>query len=162
MSSGWAPDVERVAVFLRTAGAEARIEEVAAGTATAAEAADAIGSTLGQIVKTLALVADSTPLVALVPGDRRIDTGKVAKLMGARRVRIADAETVVALTGFAPGGVAPFPLPNVSEVLVERRLLRHAIVWAGAGSSTHLVRLAPLELVRLTAGRVEDLVVESA
>jgi prolyl-tRNA editing enzyme YbaK/EbsC (Cys-tRNA(Pro) deacylase) len=82
--------------------------------------------------------------------------------MGARRVKIADAETVVALTGFAPGGVAPFPLPSVPDILVERRLLRHPIVWAGAGSSTHLVRLAPLELVRLTSGRIEDLVLESA
>ena len=82
--------------------------------------------------------------------------------MGARRVKIADAETVVALTGFAPGGVAPFPLPNVPVILVERRLLRHSVVWAGAGSTTHLVRLAPLELVRLTSGRIEDLVLESA
>ena len=111
MSSGWPPEVERVAAFLRTTGAEARIEQVSES-ATASAAADAIGSTLGQIVKTLALVADGSPLVALVPGDRRIDTGKVARLMGARRVKIADADTVVELTGFAPGGVAPFPLPK--------------------------------------------------
>ncbi len=162
MSSGWPPEVERVAAFLRTTGAEARIEEVSEGSATATAAADAIGSTLGQIVKTLALVADASPLVALVPGDRRIDTGKVARLMGARRVRIADADAVVELTGFAPGGVAPFPLPKVADVLVDRRLLRHPVVWAGAGTAQHLVRLAPLELVRLTAGRVEDLVLESA
>jgi len=161
MSDGWPPEVERVAAFLRTTGAEARIE-VVGESATAAAAADAIGSTLGQIVKTLALVADGAPIAALVPGDRRIDTVKVARLTGARRVKIADAETVVALTGFAPGGVAPFPLPKATEVLVERRLLRHAVVWAGAGTARHLVRLAPLELVRLTAGRVEDLVLESA
>lgn len=160
--SDWPPEVERVATFLRTTGAEARIEEVSEGSATAAAAADAIGSTLGQIVKTLALVADGAPLAALVPGDRRIDSGKVAKLVGARRVRIADADTVAELTGFAPGGVAPFPLPRIAEVLVDRRLLRHAVVWAGAGTAQHLVRLSPLELVRLTSGRVEDIVLESA
>ncbi|MFN8224703.1 MAG: YbaK/EbsC family protein [Gaiellales bacterium] len=158
----WPADVERVAAFLRAAGADGRIEEVAAEAATAAAAADAIGSTLGQIVKSLALLADEAPLVALVPGDRRIDTGKVAALVGARRVRIADAETVVELTGFAPGGVAPFPLPQIPVILLERRLLRHVTVWAGAGSATHLVRLDPLELVRLTQARVEDIVLESA
>lgn len=162
VGAAWTPEVERVASFLREAGAEARIEEVAPTAATAEGAADAVGSTLGQIVKSLALLADGSPLVALVPGDRRIDTGKVAKLLGARRVRIADAKTVAELTGFAPGGVAPFPLLRIETILVERRLLRHQVVWAGAGSSAHLVRLAPLELLRLTSGRVEDIVLESA
>ena len=58
--------------------------------------------------------------------------------------------------------VAPFPLPGVSEVLVERTLLRHPVVWAGAGSSRHLVRIAPVELLRLSQGRVEDVVLPSA
>ena len=37
----------------------------------------------------------------------------------------------------------------------------HPIVWAGAGSDRHMVALAPRELVRLTRGRVEDLVRDS-
>jgi prolyl-tRNA editing enzyme YbaK/EbsC (Cys-tRNA(Pro) deacylase) len=44
---------------------------------------------------------------------------------------------------------------------VERTLLRHGTVWAGAGSDRHVVAVAPSELVRLTRGRVEDVVLES-
>jgi Cys-tRNA(Pro) deacylase len=150
-----------VAAFLRATGAEARIEEFRTETPTAEAAADAIGCTLGQIVKSLVLVCDRTPVVALVPGDRRADGAKVASLAGARRAAIAGPAEVVEATGFRPGGVAPFPLEHVRTVLVERTLLRHPIVWAGAGTERHMVALSPRELVRLTRGRVEDVVQES-
>ena len=157
----WQGSVERVAAFLRDTGAEARLEELPGGTPTAAAAADAVGCTLGQIVKSLVLVCDGAPVVVLVPGDRKADTGKVARLVEARRVTVAQAHEVVEATGFEPGGVAPFPLERVSVVLVERTLLRHRTVWAGAGSDRHVVAVAPSELVRLTRGRVEDVVLES-
>jgi prolyl-tRNA editing enzyme YbaK/EbsC (Cys-tRNA(Pro) deacylase) len=157
----WPDPVERVASFLRSTGAEARIEELGAETPTAAAAADAVGCTLGQIVKSIVLVCDRAPVVALVPGDRKADGGKVAQLVGARRATLARSAEVLSATGFEPGGVAPFPLERVSVVLVERSLARHPIVWAGAGSDHHMVALSPRELVRLTQGRVEDLVRDS-
>jgi Cys-tRNA(Pro) deacylase len=159
--TAWPEPVERVAAFLRATGAEARLEELDTETPTAAAAADAIGCTLGQVVKSLVLVCDGAPVVALVPGDRRADTGKVARLVEARRAAVARPEEVVAATGFRPGAVSPFPLERVSVVLVERTLLRHATVWVGAGSDRHMVALSPAELVRLTRGRVEDVVLES-
>lgn len=144
--------------FLRDAGAEARIEEFSQGTPTAADAAAAVGCGLDQIVKSLVLVCDGRPVVALVPGDRRGDPGKVARAAGAEAARIAKAAEVEQATGFAPGAVAPFPLPQVETVLMERTLLQHSIVWAGAGSPSHMVGLAPVELGRLARARPLDLV----
>lgn len=157
----WPEPVERVASFLRATGAEARIEEFAVGTPTAEAAADAIGCTLGQIVKSLVLSCDAAPVVVLVPGDRRADPKKVARLVGARRASVARRAQVLEATGFEPGAVAPFPLERISVVMVERTLLRHPLVWAGAGSERHMVALSPRELVRLTRGRIEDVVAES-
>lgn len=154
--------VERVAAFLRDAGAEARIEEFRSGTPTAEAAARAAGCSLSQIVKSLVLVCDGTPVVALVPGDRRGDTAKVARLVGASRARVASAAEVVELTGFEPGAVAPFPLPRISRVLLERMLLAHAVVWVGGGSPRHLVGLGPGELVRLARAEPVDVARESA
>jgi Cys-tRNA(Pro) deacylase len=161
MTEPWPDPVERVAAFLRDTGGEARLEQLGQETPTAEAAADAIGCTLAQIVKSLVLLCDGAPVVALVPGDRKADTGKVARIMGARRAAVASAADVVAATGFRPGGVAPFPLEGVSAVLVDRTLLRHRMVWAGAGSDRHVVGLSPSELLRLSRGRVEDLVLES-
>ena len=109
-------------------------------------------------MKSLVFVCDGKPVVALVPGDRRGDPEKVARGAGAEKARVAKAEEVEEATGFGPGAVAPFPLPRVETVLMDRALLRHPIVWAGAGSPSHMVGLPPAELGRLTRARPLDLV----
>jgi prolyl-tRNA editing enzyme YbaK/EbsC (Cys-tRNA(Pro) deacylase) len=162
MDSSWPEPVERVAAFLRAAGAEARMEQFDVGTPTARAAADAVGCALEQIVKSLVVLCDGIAVVALVPGDRRGDIAKIARLAGATEARIADPGEVESATGFAPGAVAPFPLPAVTTILVERSLLSSPVVWVGAGSDRHMAALTPVELLRLTRGEAVDLVQESA
>lgn len=145
--------VARVSAYLAAAGAEARIEQIAATCHSAQEAADAIGCALGQIVKSIALVCDTSSVVALLPGDLRADVDRIARLVGASKGRIATAVEVERITGFVPGTVAPFPLAAVHHILVERRLLQQRVVWAGAGSDRHMVALAPRELLRLSRAR---------
>jgi prolyl-tRNA editing enzyme YbaK/EbsC (Cys-tRNA(Pro) deacylase) len=154
----WPEPVERVSTFLRDAGAEARIEEFAEETPTAVEAAAAVGCELDQIVKSLVLMCEDRAVVALVPGDRRGDPEKIARATGAQSARVASASEVERATGFVPGAVAPFPLPQVETILIDRTLLRHALVWAGAGSPNHLVGLGPDELARLARARPIDVV----
>jgi prolyl-tRNA editing enzyme YbaK/EbsC (Cys-tRNA(Pro) deacylase) len=156
--AAWPEPVERVSSFLRDAGADARIEEFPTGTPTAAEAAAAVGCGLDQIVKSLVFICEERPVVALVPGDRRGDPEKVARAAGTETARIAKSGEVEQATGFGPGAVAPFPLPDVTTVLMDRTLLRHRVVWAGAGSPSHIVGMAPVELGRLARARPLDLV----
>jgi len=155
---GWPEEVERVSTFLRASGAKARIEEFAVETATAADAARAVGCEVGEIVKSLILLCDDRPVLALVPGDRRGDTGKIARAAGATEARVAHAREVPALTGFAPGAVAPFPLEHVGRALIDRVLLAYDEVWVGAGSTRHMAVLPPRELVRLTKAAPADLI----
>ena len=86
-------------------------------------------------MKSLVLVCDERPVVALVPGDRRCDPDKVARALEATSARVAKAQEVEDATGFPPGAVAPFPLPKVETVLMDPALYRHSLVWAGAGST---------------------------
>jgi prolyl-tRNA editing enzyme YbaK/EbsC (Cys-tRNA(Pro) deacylase) len=108
-------------------------------------------------VKTLVFVCDGLPVLALVPGDRRADPAKVAAAAGAGYARVASTDEVLAATGFEPGGVAPFPAPRVSRVLIARELLQHETIWAGAGSSRHILGIAPADAVRLTNAEQADL-----
>jgi prolyl-tRNA editing enzyme YbaK/EbsC (Cys-tRNA(Pro) deacylase) len=78
------------------------------------------------------------------------------------KARVAGPEEVRRATGFAPGGVAPFPLAHVDTVLLDRALLEHETVWIGAGTSRHMAALAPADLVRLTRARPVDGVRENA
>jgi len=153
----WPPEVERVAAFIRETAAEARIEEFAIETATAADAAEAVGCDVSQIVKSLIVVCDERPFLALVPGDRRGDTDKIARAAGATRARVAHAREVPTLTGFAPGAVAPFPLARVQRALIERSLLAQDELWVGAGSTRHMAVLRTRELVRLTRAAAADI-----
>jgi Cys-tRNA(Pro) deacylase len=158
VGEAWPDPVARVAEVLRTEGAQARLEAFLDPTPTALDAARAVGCTLGQIVKSLVFDCDGRAAVVMVPGDRRADAAKVARAAGAARARIAGVEQVEHATGFAPGAVAPFPLPRAVQVFIERTLLQHETVWIGAGSSRHLAALSPSELIRLSRATLIDAV----
>lgn len=143
--------------MLRAAAVDARIEEFPDGTPTAADAAKAVGCTRAEIVKSLVFVCDGLPVLALVPGDKRADAQRLSAAAGARYARVAKAEEVVSATGFEPGAVAPFPAPNVSRVLMDRSLLRHELVWIGAGSDRHMAGLLSSDLVRLAKAEIGDI-----
>ena len=64
------------------------------------------------------------------------------------------------LTGFPPGGVAPFPLPGIETILIEQALFGHEVVWIGAGSPKHMAALAPSDLARRARARPAPLTVE--
>jgi Cys-tRNA(Pro) deacylase len=158
MAVQWPEAVERVSGFLRQMGVEARIEEFSTGTPTAVDAARAVGSKLGQIVKSLVFDCDGRWVVVLVPGDRRADLEKIAAAAGAKQARIAKPDEVERATGFVAGAVAPFPLPNVDRVFVDRGLLAHKRVWIGAGSPSHMAAIAPGDLIRLARAQPMDAV----
>jgi prolyl-tRNA editing enzyme YbaK/EbsC (Cys-tRNA(Pro) deacylase) len=148
--------VDRVSAFLRDSGAEARVQQFPEGTHTAQDAADAVGCELAQIVKSLVFVCDGKPVVALVPGDRRGDPEKIAAAVQASSANVAKSQEVEAATGFAPGAVPPFPLPDEVVVLIDSAFFRHPIVWAGAGSAQHVLGMAPSELARVARARPLD------
>jgi Cys-tRNA(Pro) deacylase len=154
----WPEEVERVAAYLREAGVESRIEEFSEGTPTAEDAARAVGCALGQIVKSLVFDCDGRSIVVLVPGDRRADRRKIAEAAGCHAARIAGPDQVQDATGFAPGAVAPFPLRRVESVFIDRSLLKHRVVWIGAGSERHMAAVSPPDLVRLARAEPMDAV----
>jgi prolyl-tRNA editing enzyme YbaK/EbsC (Cys-tRNA(Pro) deacylase) len=162
MSTTWPEPVEKVARFLRESMVESRLEEFSAGTPTAADAAEAVGCSLSQIVKSLVFTCDDHSILVLVPGDRRADPTKVREAAGCTKAKVAGPEQVLRATGFEPGAVAPFPLVAVRAVFVDTSLLVHEVVWVGAGSHRHMAALAPADLVRITRARIVDAVSENA
>jgi prolyl-tRNA editing enzyme YbaK/EbsC (Cys-tRNA(Pro) deacylase) len=74
------------------------VREFAESTATAADAAAAIGTTVSRIVKSLVFMAGEQPVLVLTSGPNRVDTQKVSSLMGHSIAR-ANADQVRQLTG---------------------------------------------------------------
>jgi Cys-tRNA(Pro) deacylase len=149
---------QRVANALAAAGVEVEVRAYAESTRTAGEAATAVGAMVGQIVKSLIFLADGQPILALVSGANRLDTAKLAQVVGAKITR-ADAETVRATTGYAIGGVPPMGLATSLPVYFDRDLLQYADVWAAAGTPHAVFCIAPDALAQITDAQVADLAV---
>jgi prolyl-tRNA editing enzyme YbaK/EbsC (Cys-tRNA(Pro) deacylase) len=146
----------RVQAALTAAGVDARIEEFPSSTRTAAEAAATVGTSVGQIVKSLVFLAGPSPVMALVSGINRLDTQRLAELSGAD-IGKADADAVRQATGYSIGGVPPIGFPAPIPTFIDRDLLQYDVVWAAAGTSRHVFPITPQELVRITGGLVGDL-----
>ena len=123
---------------------------------TAALAAEALGCEVGAIANSLVFDAGGQPVLVLTSGAHRVDTAKVAGLLGVQRVRRATPDFVRAATGQAIGGVAPIGHPAPLPTLVDRALAQYDVLWAAAGHSHAVFRLTFDDLVRITGGMIVD------
>ncbi len=131
------------------------------GTRTAQDAADAIGCEVGQIVKSLVFVAvdedgGEQVVLALTSGSRRVDTARLAELLGVARIRKADAGEVRDATGFAIGGTPPFGHATDLPTCLDPNLAGFDTVWAAAGTPTDVFHLTPDDLRRAGARDLGD------
>jgi len=141
---------------LRSAGSTASVVELPDSARTSAEAAAALGVEAGRIAKSLVFVADGRPVLAVLSGDDRLDTARLAEHLGASSVVRADADTVRRATGFPIGGVSPLGHPPGLTVLVDRGLAAHPTVWAAAGTPHAVFETNFDELLAVSAGTPAD------
>jgi prolyl-tRNA editing enzyme YbaK/EbsC (Cys-tRNA(Pro) deacylase) len=146
------PNVRAVLDALTAADAHGEIRVLPDAVTTAAAAAAALGVEVGQIANSLIFQADGDPLLVLTSGAHRVDTAKVAALVGVTAVRRASPEFVREHTGQAIGGVAPVGHPKPVRTLVDNALERYDEVWAAGGIPHAIFPTTFAELVRMTDG----------
>ena len=146
------PNAEIVAKALRDQGATGTIVELPDSARTAKAAAEQLGCELGAIANSLVFDADGAPLLVMTSGAHRVDTAKVAGLVGAAKVRRATPEFVRAATGQPIGGVAPLGHPAPVRTLVDVWLDRYDEVWAAGGHPHAVFPTSYKELLRITGG----------
>ena len=145
--------VERVVAALADGGVVTDVRRFDDPVPTAAAAAAALGCEVGAIANSLVFDADGTPLLVLASGAHRVDTGKVAALVGATRVRRATPEFVLDATGQEVGGVAPVGHPAPLRTVVDVDLAAFPLLWAGGGDHHTMFSATYDDLVRLTGGQ---------
>ena len=151
--------VERVRAALSNAGVDVRITEFAESTRTAEDAARAIGTLVGQIVKSLVFASDKGPVLSLISGTNRLDPIKLRNLCGCA-VERADVQYVREHTGYAIGGVPPLGHATQMQTYIDRDLLQYDTVWAAAGTPHAVFSIAPDVLVQITNATVADIAEE--
>ncbi|MFM7125073.1 MAG: YbaK/EbsC family protein [Actinomycetes bacterium] len=148
------PNVVRVVSAAKERGLEIETKRFPEGTKTAADAAAAIGVTVGQIVKSLVFGVDGEIVMALVSGSNQLDEKKLALAAGGSKCARVDAEAVREATGFPIGGVPPFGHSTQLRVFVDPDLLQYDEVWAAAGTWNDNFGAAPADIVRVAGGVV--------
>lgn len=151
------PNVVRVITAAKEAGLDITARRFPDGTKTAADAAAAIGVTVGQIVKSLVFAVDGEVVMAFVSGANLLDEKKLATAAGGATCSRVNADAVRNATGYAIGGVPPFGHDTKLRVFIDPDLLQYDEIWAAAGTWNDVFPISPTDLVRMSEGTVTDL-----
>ncbi len=147
---------ERVQAALDAHGLDCKVVRLPESTRTAAEAAKAVGCDVGAIAKSLLFLADGEPLLVICAGDRRVDTKLVAEKVGATQVKMAPAEEVRRVTGYAIGGVPPVGHATPLRSLMDESLLRWQVIYAAAGAHDALFPVEPRRLLEASGATLAE------
>ena len=123
---------------------------------TAALAAEALGCEVGAIANSLVFDTGGSPVLILTSGAHRVDTAKVAAVLGVERLGRARPEFVREHTGQVIGGVSPIGHPAPVPTYIDSWLRRYDVVWAAAGHPAAVFSSTFEELVAMTGATEID------
>ena len=149
------PSAQKVQDALKALGFDLTVIEHAESTRTAQEAAERVGVTLGQIVKSLIFKGkvSGKPILVLTSGANRVNEKRIKEYAG-EKIERADAEFVREVTGYAIGGVPPIAHNQPMETYLDEDLLQYDLIWAAAGTPNAVFELTPADIQKMTEGRV--------
>ena len=155
MATELSSSAQKVQEALTALGLPCQVVELPASTRTAREAAQAIGCTVAQIVKSLIFRGMQTgkPILVLASGVNRVNEKRLGEMAG-EPIGKADAEFVRQHTGFAIGGVPPVGHPTPIETYIDADLLQYQEIWAAAGTPRAVFRLIPQDLQKVNRGSI--------
>ncbi len=135
------------------------VKEFPSSTRTAQQAAETIGCELGQIAKSLIFKGkiSGKPVLVIASGKNKVNEKRIIEYCG-EHIEKADANFVLESTGFAIGGVPPIGHNNPVETLIDLDLMGYETIWAAAGNPNAVFKLRPVELVKITNGRLVSMV----
>ena len=128
-------------------------------TPTVEDAARELGVETDQIIKSLVFMANGDPVLVINNGLARVDRKKLAGILGVgrKKVKFADADRVVDITGFVVGSMPPFGHRQKLRTLVDAAVPALDVVYGGGGDIDAMMRLTPAELLRATAAEVVEI-----
>ncbi len=146
---------QRVQDAIASKGFANRVLELDFPVKTAQAAADALGCTAGQIVKSLVFrgVSSGRPVMVVACGANRVDTAALEALVG-EAVEMGPPKFVRQVTGFAIGGIPPLGHAEPIDVVIDEDLFAIGDLWAAAGHPNSMFPLTAPELAAMTGGRV--------
>jgi Ala-tRNA(Pro) deacylase len=118
------------------------------------------GNRLSQAAKCIVLMVKigkkvTRHVLAVVPGDTRVDLEAVRTLLGGSYVSFASPEVAERLAGSVTGTILPFALDPGLELVVDPALLENDELYFNAARLDRSMALKTADYVALAAPRVE-------
>jgi prolyl-tRNA editing enzyme YbaK/EbsC (Cys-tRNA(Pro) deacylase) len=96
------------------------------------------------------------PLIVMITGDKRIDFAKLEMLSGLSKLRLARKEEMDEILGKEQGEVAPIGLPEIIPVFIDEKVMSQEFVMGSAGSKFAGLKIIPMDILKCTNARTED------
>lgn len=118
-----------------------------------AKAAEVVGASPEDFVKNICMIdSNKDIIVAVVKGEDRASTSRVAKALGIDRPRTTTPDEILKYTGYPCGGTPSFGFS--ATFLVDPKVMEKDIIYSGGGSQRSLVRMTPKDLLELNQGKI--------
>lgn len=122
-----------------------------------ADASKVTGIPLNRITKSLVFKVDGKPILAVIPGNAKVDVHKLAAVLGVKKVKLASFEEAEELSGYPPGGTPPVHHAKIGRVVFDVRLTSFETIYGGGGARDKLVELRVEDVLKLTRSLVADI-----
>jgi Ala-tRNA(Pro) deacylase len=96
-------------------------------------------------------------ILAVVPGDRRVDLNRVGDLFGGKSASFATRDVAEHLAGTVSGSILPFSFHPELQVMIDRKLLEHDEIYFNAARLDRSVALATQDYLSLAGGSIESI-----
>lgn len=153
---------ENLRAYLDEQGIPGEVFFPGAPTPTVAAAAQALGVEPDQIVKTVIFLVDGTPFAVFGCGLRRVDPARLAQRLNIspKKVRLANADEVQDLTGYAVGTVPPLGLKTPMPAFIDPAVQGYDMIYAGGGGINALLKITPADLIRYSRAEVAPMLAD--
>ena len=115
---------------------------------TSQQAADIRGTSLASGAKALVCKGDDQFVLFVLPATLKLDSKAVRRARGWKKLRFADAQEVLHLTGLEPGAIPPFGSLFGLPTLCDARLADNEMINFNAGDHRVSVSMSYADYIR--------------
>lgn len=113
------------------------------------QAAEALGVSPDEVLKTLMVLVDGKPACVVIPSDCEASMKKVAAAFGGKSAQMMPVPEAERLTGYKVGGISPFGQMKKLRTVLEHDALKEDLVYMNGGQRGLQVRLNPNDAVKV-------------
>jgi prolyl-tRNA editing enzyme YbaK/EbsC (Cys-tRNA(Pro) deacylase) len=144
---------EKIRKYIKINNIQAKLLTFDQSTHSVAEAAAAVKAQPEDFVKSICMIGPNEALiVAIVKGEHRASTRRVAKALNIARPRLANPVEMRQKSGYPAGGTPAFGYNAM--FLMDPKVLDKEFVYSGGGSENALILMSPKEMKKANGAKI--------